>query len=91
MLIKNTTIESKLKTPDEVRQELASLGISISDWAREMGYPPGLVHQVLAGRLRCVRGQAHKVAVSLGLKVGKLGGVSDLSFSKVSTSISDED
>lgn len=91
MLIKNTTIESKLKTPDEVRQELASLGISISDWAREMGYSPGLVHQVLAGRLRCVRGQAHKVAVSLGLKVGKLGGVSDLSFSKVSTSISDED
>jgi gp16 family phage-associated protein len=84
------TITKKPENPDEIRQELASLGISVSDWAREMGFSPGLVHQVLGGRLRCVRGEAHKVAVSLGLKAGKLGGISDLSFSLRTSTSGDE-
>jgi len=69
-----------LKTPSQIREELSNLGISISEWARARGYSPGLVHQVLSGRLRCSRGQAHEVAVSLGLKKGKIGSVRDLSF-----------
>lgn len=76
-------IDSKsadLRTPEEIRREFALRGIAVSSWAREMGFSPGLVHQVLAGRLRCVRGQAHQVAVLLGLKAGKLGDIDDLPF-----------
>ena len=69
-----------LRTPEEIRQEFAVRGIAISSWAREMGFSPGLVYQVLAGRLRCVRGQAHQVAVTLGLKAGEVGEVRDLPF-----------
>ena len=72
--------KSVLRTPEQVRQELALLGISVSDWARERNFSPNLVHQVLGGRLRCLRGQAHRVAVSLGLKEGELGEISDLPF-----------
>lgn len=79
-LKQENTKRSKLRTPQEVRHELALRGISVSAWARKMGYSPGLVHQVLAGRLRCVRGQAHNVAVSLGLKEGLFGDVADLPF-----------
>jgi len=70
-----------LRTTEEVKRELAERGIAVNEWARQMGYSPGLVHQVLAGRLKCVRGQAHDVAVVLGLKFGLVGGVNDLPFS----------
>ncbi len=72
--------QTDIRSTEDVRQELATLGISVSDWARDRGYSPGLVHQVLAGRLKCTRGQSHKVAVSLGLKKGELGEISDLPF-----------
>jgi len=71
-----------IRTTDEVRQELARRGIAINEWAREMGFSPGLVHQVLAGRLRCTRGQSHKVAVMLGLKKGVIGDVKNLPLGK---------
>ena len=80
MSMQKCTRYATLRTPEEIRQEFAVRGIAISSWAREMGFSPGLVHQVLAGRLRCVRGQAHQVAVLLGLKVGELGEISDLPF-----------
>ena len=80
MSLDYNTKDNGLRTPDEIRQEFAMRGIAISSWAREMGFSPGLVHQVLAGRLRCVRGQAHQVAVILGLKAGEIGEISDLPF-----------
>ncbi len=80
MCLQKYTQPATLRTPEEIRQEFAVRGIAISSWAREMGFSPGLVHQVLAGRLRCVRGQAHQVAVILGLKVGEVGEISDLPF-----------
>lgn len=83
MSLSNNTKYEKLRTPEEIRTELAERGIAISEWARQMGFSPGLVHQVLAGRLKCKRGQAHDVAVSLGLKTGKPRNVQDLSFGKV--------
>lgn len=67
-----------LKTPDQFRQELALRGITVADWARFHGFSPAMVHQVLGGKLRCVRGQAHAIAVRLGLKAGLVEGVADL-------------
>jgi gp16 family phage-associated protein len=63
---------SPLKTPVQVREEFAARGISLSSWARERGFSAELVYQVLSGRKRCIRGQSHQIAVSLGLKAGIL-------------------
>jgi gp16 family phage-associated protein len=61
-----------LRTPAEARAELQSKGISITQWAIANKFSPNLVFEVLADRKKCVRGQAHKIAVKLGLKAGEI-------------------
>lgn len=60
----------KLRTADEARAELQRQGVSISRWAIANGFSTNLVFEVLAGRKKCLRGQAHAIAVKLGLKEG---------------------
>ncbi len=62
----------KLRTPAEARAELQSKGISITQWAIANKFSPNLVFEVLGGRKKCVRGQAHEIAVKLGIKVGEI-------------------
>jgi len=69
-----------LRTIEEVKKEFSDHGIAISVWAREKGFSPGLVHQVLNGKTKCVRGESHNIAVSLGLKDGVIGDITTLSF-----------
>lgn len=59
-----------VKTPAQVRAEFLRTGKAISVWAREHGFSQSLVFEVLRGRLKGRRGQAHEVAVLLGLKDG---------------------
>lgn len=64
-----------LKTRAEVRQEFASRGWSISGWAKQHGYSPVLVGDILNDNERnpkrkCLRGESHNIAVALGLKHG---------------------
>lgn len=61
-----------LRTADDVRAELQRKGISVSSWAVANGYSTTLVFEVLAGRKKCIRGQAHNIAVSLGMKDGEV-------------------
>ena len=66
-----------LKTRAQVREEFASKGWSISAWARDNGYSPNMVIAILADnevnqRLKCLRGDAHNIAVQLGLKAGEV-------------------
>ena len=61
-----------LRTADDVRAEFRHKGVSISSWAIANGYSTNLVFEVLAGRKKCIRGQAHNIAVSLGLKAGEI-------------------
>lgn len=61
-----------IRTPEEVRAELASKGISVSQWAASNGFSVNLVFEVLAGRKQGIRGQSHKIAVKLGLKEGEV-------------------
>ncbi|MBD3620368.1 MAG: DNA-binding protein [Chromatiales bacterium] len=68
------------QTPEKIREEFARHGLSVAEWARHHGFSPALVHQVLAGKLRCMRGQSHVIAVRLGLKSGVVGEVADLPF-----------
>lgn len=65
------------KTRAQVREEFASKGWSISAWARQHGYSSNMVIAILADneanpRLKCLRGDAHNIAVQLGLKEGQV-------------------
>jgi len=55
-------------TLDEVRNALESNGLSISEWAATNGFRRENVYAVLAGRSRGRRGEAHRIALALGLK-----------------------
>lgn len=56
------------KTQHEVRAQFIAQGICIADWARENGFTPSLVYDIISGRKKCMRGQSHQIAVLLGLK-----------------------
>jgi len=60
-----------LKTPDEARAfHFIRTGKTIKSWAKENGLHPATVIEVLSGRRKCLRGDAHKAAVLLGIKDG---------------------
>lgn len=61
---------ASIKTLAEVREEFTIHGLSISGWARENGFSANLVFDILGGRKKCLRGQSHRIAVSLGIKKG---------------------
>ncbi|MBW9265192.1 MAG: DNA-binding protein [Candidatus Thiodiazotropha sp. (ex. Lucinisca nassula)] len=69
-----------IRSIKEVRQEFADRGISISAWARSSGFSVPLVYQILSGARQPTRGQSHDIAVTLGLKQGKMGDLQDLPF-----------
>lgn len=60
----------RIRTPDEVRADLDKRGISIASFARQHKLPDGIVYQVLSGKKKGRRGEAHRAAVLLGLKHG---------------------
>lgn len=55
---------------EEARHRLSRIGKTPADVARELGVSKGIVRGVLDGRFKGSRGDAHKVAVTLGLKDG---------------------
>jgi gp16 family phage-associated protein len=61
---------SKLKTREQVLQDFRFRGVTITRWAREHGLNEAMTYQVLYGKKKGVRGEAHRVAVALGLKHG---------------------
>lgn len=58
----------KLNSRSDVRSWLRIHGLTVSQWAREKGFPLDTVYAVLSGRAAGHWGQAHEVAVALGLK-----------------------
>lgn len=71
---------------EEIRNEFAQRGLSISEWARTRGFSTALVYQVIAGKRKAVRGQSHRIAVALGLKDGIDADINDLPFVRNSRS-----
>ena len=61
-----------MKTREAVRAEFNRRGKTIADWSRENSCNAEIVRGVLLGRLKGTRGEAHKVAVLLGLKDGEI-------------------
>lgn len=60
----------KTQPSKEIRDTLISIGKSHQDIAHELGVDLSVVRGVVYGRLKGVRGDAHKVAVALGMKGG---------------------
>jgi gp16 family phage-associated protein len=55
---------------EAIREALSRVGKSQADIARELNVDISTVRDVISGRLQGRRGDAHKVAVALGLKEG---------------------
>lgn len=60
---------AKTKTGGQVKAEFKRKGITVTQWARDHGFPPNAVYQVLNGFARGYHGQAYKIAVALGLVI----------------------
>lgn len=60
----------ELKTPEEALAELDRHGTSIAAFARANKLSYATVYQVLHGKKKGLRGEAHRAAVLLRLKAG---------------------
>lgn len=65
-------LTSELKPHEVVRAEFRAHGISITRWAHDHRVHPNSVYEVIKGRKKCVRGDAHAAAVLLRLKDGDI-------------------
>lgn len=69
-ITKNILDYCMMRTTQDVKNELQKRGLSIAEWARQNGFTPELVHQVLNSSKLPIRGKSHAIAVKLGLKKG---------------------
>ncbi len=54
----------------KARKRLERQGVSIKEWAAQHALNPSTVYAVLNGQKKCLRGEAHRAAVLLGIKEG---------------------
>ena len=59
---------NRLRSPQEAKYWLQAQGISIAYFARKHELDQATTYQVLSGTKKGFRGQAHKVAIALGIK-----------------------
>lgn len=62
----------RLLSAAEARARLEARGVSIARWAVKNGLNPNTVSDLLSGRKKGVRGEAHRAAVLLGMKHGEI-------------------
>ncbi|MGR6474416.1 DNA-binding protein [Pseudomonas juntendi] len=58
-------------TLDQAREKLDRAGISIAEFSRKHNLNKNLVSDLLNGRKKGRRGEAHRAAVLLGIKLGE--------------------
>lgn len=58
-------------TPDQAREKLDRVGMSIAEFCRKHDLNKSLVSDLLNGRKKGRRGEAHRAAVLLGIKNGE--------------------
>lgn len=63
-------MDNEIVSLADVRDRLSRLGKTAADVARELEVSPIVVRGILDGKFKGARGDAHKVAVALGLKKG---------------------
>lgn len=64
---------TKLRTAKEARSWLVSHGVSVSEFARKIGVSRHVVNDLLRGRGKGNRGEAHIAAIKLGMKASPAG------------------
>ncbi|ALH99542.1 DNA-binding protein [Pseudomonas sp. FW306-02-F02-AA] len=57
-------------TPEQAREALDRKGMSIAEFSRKHGLNKNLVSDLLNGRIKGRRGEAHRAAVLLNIKDG---------------------
>ncbi|MDD5249664.1 MAG: DNA-binding protein [Rhodocyclaceae bacterium] len=57
-------------TSEQIKTRLRRQGITLTQWAKDHGYPRADVYRVLNGQYKCHYGRAHEIAVKLGMKAG---------------------
>lgn len=57
-------------TTEQARTDLDRRGVSIAEFSRKHGLNKNLVSDLLNGRIKGRRGEAHRAAVLLGIKDG---------------------
>jgi gp16 family phage-associated protein len=55
-------------TPEQIKAKLREQGITITEWAKQHGYPREAVYRTLNGVEKATFGRSHRIAVDLGLK-----------------------
>lgn len=63
-----TTAQPRFPTPQACHTWLRANGINITQWCREHGLSRQVVVDLLRGKRKGDRGEAHRAAVALGLK-----------------------
>ncbi|WP_339844343.1 DNA-binding protein [uncultured Halopseudomonas sp.] len=58
----------KVLTPEQVKQRFKQRGVTVTKWAEEQGFKRNAVYRVLNGFDKAHYGQAHDIAVALGIK-----------------------
>lgn len=61
---------TRVRTAEQVKQDLLRRGKSVPQVAREIGVSQRIVYELLRGRIKGRRGSAHRAAVLLGMKEG---------------------
>jgi len=61
-----------VKRLEQAKATLRRLGLSLPEFARRAGVNYHVARRVMRGELKGYRGDAHKVAVLLGLKEGEI-------------------
>ena len=57
---------------EAARKRLEEQGISVKAFAKKHDLHPSTVYAVLSGQKKCLRGEAHRAAVILGIKDGQI-------------------
>lgn len=65
-------LTSPLKSSKAAKAEFHSFGITIKQWAVDHHVHFNSVNEVIGGRKKCLRGDAHAIAVLLRLKNGDI-------------------
>lgn len=53
---------------EDVKAQFRAEGLTLAAWARAKGFNPRTVYRVLSGEIKGGYGEAHRIAVALGLK-----------------------
>lgn len=62
--------QQKPKTAEQVKAQFKAQGLTVTQWAKDNGFEPTSVSQVLNGFAKGNYGKAHDIAVALGMKAG---------------------